>query len=203
MPILKRAPALFPADFFALESDWRWWVAHTLSRREKRVTGHLLELKIPFYLPLTEKTVRREGRTLTSFLPLFPGYVFFRADLLERRQAIESNLLAGVLDVPDQHQMADELADLWRLQRAGRRLTPHPYPGPGDEIRIVDGPFKDLRGKVIRTRGTLRLVVSITLLQRSVATEIDRDLAELEPAEPPAQRSRPHLVTSDRPRTTC
>lgn len=176
MPLLKREPDLFPGDLF-LVRDGRlpWWVAHVRSRQEKGLARHLLERQAPFYLPLAEKHVQRHGRERVSFLPLFPGYVFFRGSAEERLAALRSQLVVRTLDVRDQDLLHAELERIWRLQQAGERLVPHPYLGPGDEVDVVDGPLKGFSGVVLREAGQTRLVVSVTLLRRSVAAVVERD----------------------------
>lgn len=160
-------------------------MAYVRSRQEKGLARHLLERGVPFYLPQREKAVQRHGRRRVSHLPLFPGYLFFRG---ERREALTSNLVCQVLEVPDQAALESELASLWRLQESGAVLVPHPYLGPGDEVEIVDGPLRGWRGTILREKGRLRLVVSIALLRQSVAAEVDRD--RVAPARPPSRATR-------------
>lgn len=183
MPILKREPDLFPSDLFErADFDGSWWVAYARSRQEKGLARHLGEEGVAYYLPQYEKLVRRDGRRFVSFLPLFPGYVFLAGSLAERRAAVRSHLVVRFLEVQDQPRLRAELANLWMLQRSGAPLVPHTFVRPGDAVQVVDGPFKGLTGKVLREKGRLRLVVSISFLKQSVAAELDREL--LEPAPP-------------------
>lgn len=197
MPILKREVDLFPGDLFqAPHRGWPWRVAYVRSRQEKGLARHLLEGGVPFYLPQREKTVQRHGRRRVSHLPLFPGYLFFRG---ERREALTSNLVCQVLEVPDQAALEGELASLWRLQESGAVLVPHPYLGPGDEVEIVEGPLRGWRGTILREKSRLRLVVSVALLRQSVAAEVDRDWVI--PARTPSRgaRFREHDAVKHRP----
>src|SRR5439155_1836938 len=124
MPLLKRETEVFPQDLFDLPSDvFPWWVAHTRSRREKAVARHLEQNGVPFYLPQRERRVRRGGRTLTSYLPLFGGYVFFRGLSRERLEALRSQFLVGVLAVEAQELLTGELARLRSLQGLGASLA--------------------------------------------------------------------------------
>jgi transcription antitermination factor NusG len=189
VPILKREPDLFPSDLFErADLDGSWWVAYARSRQEKGLARHLGEEGVAYYLPQYEKLVRRDGRRFVSFLPLFPSYVFLLGSLAERRVAVRSHLVVRFLEVLDQQRLRHELANLWLLQRSGLPLVPHAYVRPGDAVQVVDGPFKGSTGKVLREKGTLRLVVSITFLKQSVAAELDREL--LEPAAPPPSWNR-------------
>ena len=77
---------------------------------------------------------------------------------------------------PAPRELATQLRSLWLLQMTGEPLVPHPYIGPGDEVEILAGSLRGYRGVVLRDKGRFRLVVSITLLRQSVATEIDRDV---------------------------
>ena len=181
MPLLKRGPEIFPQALFDLtEAQAPWFVAHTRSRQEKALTRHLLPLEVPFYLPVNERVVRRRGRTFTSYLPLFPGYVFLRGSSVERVAALRSNLIVRVLEVSEQDVLGRELRDLRRLQLAGASLEPAHDFAPGDAVRIADGPFRGYRGTVLQERGRLRLIVSVSMLRQSVAVELDR--ASLLPA---------------------
>jgi transcription antitermination factor NusG len=176
VPILKREADLYPANLFELSpAEHPWSVAYVRSRQEKGLARHLAGHGVGFYLPQSQKQVRRDGRTLVSHLPLFPGYLFFRGLAAARRTALASNLIVQVLPVLDQGRLDAELAGLWRLQREGLTLVPHPYLGPGDEVEVSDGPLRGLRGTVLREKGELKLVVSVSLLRRSVAAELDRD----------------------------
>lgn len=188
MPILKREVDLHPRHLFELSPVAHpWWVAYARSRQEKALARHLLGREVGFYLPQAEKQVRRAGRTFVSSLPLFPGYLFFRGTPEARREALRSNLIVEVLPVLDQERLQEELESLWRLQLSGAPLVPHPYLEVGDEVEIVDGPFRGWTGKVLREKGRLRLVVSVTFLRQSVAAELDREvLAPLRPR--PASR---------------
>ena len=196
MPILKREADLSPWHLFELSrTEQPWWVAWVRSRQEKGLARHLGGHGVGFYLPQAEKQVRRAGRTFVSSLPLFPGYLFFRGPSEARREALRSDLIVQVLPVLDQEGLHGELASLWRLQQSGAPLVSHPYLEAGDEVEVMDGPFRGWTGKVLREKGRLRLVVSITLLRQSVAAELDREvLAPLRP-RPPA-RALPTLRTA-------
>jgi hypothetical protein len=189
VPILKREADCFPSDLFELSPvDHPWWVAYVRSRQEKGLARHLAQEGVGFYLPQAEKRARREGRTFVSWMPLFPGYLFFRGGAAARRTSLRSDLIVQVLPVQDQERLDEELSGLWRLQLAGAPLVPHPWIEPGDEVEIVDGPFRGWKGTVLREKGRMRLIVSITLLRQSVAAELEREA--LAPVRPGRSRLR-------------
>lgn len=173
MPILEPEVALYPPTLFdSPEGASPWRVARVRSRQEKVLARHLLRSGVGYYLPLERKEVRRNGRRFVSHLPLFPGYVFFRG---ERTAALRSQVIVSLLEVQDQRLLGRELANLWSIQQAGLPLVAHPWLGPGDAVRIVDGPLKGWTGTVLREKGRLRLVVSVTFLRQSVAAELPRE----------------------------
>ena len=114
MPVLKREPDLFPEDVFAKREPW--WVAHVRSRQEKFLARHLAQHGIAYYLPQVEKRGRR-----TSFLPLFPGYVFFRGFDADTSRAVRSHVIVNLLSPSDQPSFASELRQRRSSNRAKRR----------------------------------------------------------------------------------
>jgi transcription antitermination factor NusG len=183
VPILKSEVALAPPDLFDLP-DLPWRVAYVRSRQEKELARLLLRAEVPYYLPLAEKRVRRAGRWFVSYLPLFPGYLFFRGPSSSEaaRRALWDQRVVSVLEVSDQSQLAAELRTIRRLQESGAAFEAHPYLGPGDPVEVVEGPFRGAAGTVLRSKGRARLVVSVTFLRQSVAVEFER--AALAPARP-------------------
>ncbi len=182
MPILKRETEIFPEGIFDLSDSW--WVAHTRSRQEKALARHLVPLEIPFYLPCREHRVRRAGRTFLTYLPLFPGYVFFRGSAANRQRALRSNLIVQILGVTDQELLSRELSQIRHLQESGADLIPYFELLPGDPVYVRDGPFKGYTGLVVRRRGQLRLVVTITMLRQAVTVEFERGAVVPAPAHP-------------------
>jgi transcription antitermination factor NusG len=175
MPVLKREPELFPENVLALSArEYPWWVAHTQSRQDKALARFLIPLGVPFYLPSREQRTRRAGRSFVSYLPLFPGYVFFRGSEAHRRAALRSNVIVRVLEVLDQDLLTGELSQVRRLQELGADLVSYPELVAGDPVDIVEGPFEGHRGVVLRNQGRLRLLVTISMLRQTVAVEFDR-----------------------------
>jgi transcription antitermination factor NusG len=187
MPLLKREVEMSHPNLFEFsEEELPWWVAHTRSRQEKALARFLRPLEIPFYVPQWQKKARRAGRNMVSYIPLFPGYVFFRGSVADRYATLQSGLLVSILEVTDQRLLHDELAQLRRLQHLGAELVPHRELHPGDPVRITEGPFSGYSGVVIRGQVRLRLVVSITMLRKTVAVEFDRAVLA---SERPTNRS--------------
>jgi transcription antitermination factor NusG len=175
MTLLRLETDLFPTDVFELsETAVPWWVAHVRSRQEKALARHLVQFGVPFYLPLHEKRVRRGGRQFVSHLPLFPSYVFCRGGGEERLAALRTHLVCQILDVAQQEVLNGELAQLRFLQESGVSLEPQPVFAPGDAVRVTEGPFEGYVGVVVRCGGRPRLIVSISMLRKSVAVEFDR-----------------------------
>ena len=176
MPILKREPDRFPKNLFDLPLEkYPWWVAHVKSRQEKALARHLHPLGIPYYLPQRVQQVRRAGRNFISYLPLFPGYLFFRGMDDDRYAVLRSNLIAQVIDVVDQPLLDAELGRLRALQERGLPLVSHPYIEPGSAVSINDGPFRGYTGVSVRAKGQLRIVVSVSMLRTSFLVELDRE----------------------------
>ena len=173
MPLLRKEPEIFPEDLFDLPEPWR--VAHVRSRQEKVLARHLLQRGVAFYAPQMERTVVRGGRRLTSHLPLFTGYVFFRGDASSRQTALRSNVVARLIDVEDQGLLNDELQQIRNLQLAGASLIPVEEFVAGDAVRIAEGAFAGYQGTVMRGARGDRLLVSVSLLRKTVAVEFPRE----------------------------
>jgi len=177
MPLLKIEPDIFPPHALELASEEHpWWVAHVRSRQEKALARYLRPLEVPFYVPQVENRKKRNGRQFVSYLPLLPGYVFFRGQARERLAALRSDLLVRVLEVSDQGRLTEELSQIRALQEAGASLVRLPDLVEGDPVRISAGPFSGYIGVVLRSQGRARLVVSVSMVRQSVAVEFPREL---------------------------
>ena len=168
MPILKREPDVFPESIFTMQEPW--WVAHVRSRQEKFLARHLVQNGIAYYLPQVEKRGRR-----SSFLPLFPGYLFFRGTDGDTSRALRSHVIVNLLAPFDQPSFHGEIHQLHDLQRTSGRLTPYPHLHAGDSVHIHEGIFAGYRGTILRERGTERLIISISFINQSVVVDLDRD----------------------------
>lgn len=177
MPILPKESDLYPDDLFAMPTaDAPWEIAHLRSRQEKTVARLLLDGGKPFYLPQVEQKKKSSGRTFVSHLPLFPGYIFLRRVKGLRETLWRTSAVVKMLEVPDQAQLTGELLQIRHLQVSGAVLTPRVDLVPGDAVRITEGVFTGYSGIVMEERGSLRLIVSVSTLRKSVDVEFPRDV---------------------------
>jgi transcriptional antiterminator RfaH len=168
---LKREPQIEPEEIFSLNAPWL--VAHVRSRQEKSLARHAHGQSIPFYLPQIEKSTERSGRRFSSYLPLFPGYFFFRGEAAARSGIVRSDLTVSILEVGDQQTLDRELWQIRTLQLAGASLRPVEIFEVGQAVSIAEGPFAGYQGVVSRTGRAERLIISISLLRKSVAVEME------------------------------
>ena len=185
MPILPKESDFYPDDLFELPTtEAPWEIAHLRSRQEKMVARLLREAEKPFYLPQIEKKKKSSGRTFISHLPLFPSYIFVRRVDGLRETLWRTSAVAKMLEVPDQAQLTAELLQIRQLQASGAVLTPIDELAPGDTVGINEGSFSGYTGVVLKERGSLRLIVSVSILHKSVAVEFPRDLlTRMNPSE--------------------
>jgi transcription antitermination factor NusG len=160
----------FPSD-----NGPQWFAAHVRSRHEKKVAMQLEKSDLECFLPLYEARHRWQDRNAKVSLPLFPGYVFTRIQAQERMRVLT---ISGVVSLVGVHGRPSPIAkqEIESLRLCLSRdgsLQPHPYLSSGRRVRITSGPFADAEGILARRKGRCRLVVSIHLLERSVAVEVD------------------------------
>ena len=178
MPLLRKETDCFPDALFALPAELRWSVAHVRSRQEKVLARQLLQGAIPFYLPQTERVKERASRRFHSYVPLFPGYVFYRGDEGARDLVLRSGVTAHIISVEDQELLASELEQIRQLQLAGASFTVYEELFPSDAVKITEGSFRGYRGVVVRGGRQDRLVVALTLLRKSFTVEFERQVLQ-------------------------
>lgn len=160
----------------------RWYAAYTTANHEKRVTAQLQERSMEHFLPVYESVRRWKDRKVKLQLPLFPGYVFVRMTLRDRLRVVQ---LPGVVRLVgfDGKPSALPDEDVEALQASlhnGARAEPHPYLTTGRRVRVKSGPLMGLEGVLVKRKKRARFVVSLQLIQRAMALEVEE--AELEPA---------------------
>jgi len=139
------------------------------------IAAQLLEQGYECFLPLY-KTVRRWSDRMKELeQPLFPGYLFSRFDFLNCRSllmtpGVQQVLGNGRSPVPVEEV---ELESIRQALRSGLPSQPWPYLQVGERVRVNYGSLNNLEGILINFKGSHRVVLSVTLLQRSVAMEID------------------------------
>jgi len=157
----------------------RWCVLWTHSNCEQLVHDQLAAKGFDLFLPTVEAWCRRGGVRRLSRLPLFRGYLFLR-DAMDKTSYIEVSKARGLVRVLgerwDQLDVVpdSEIHAVQRLMGSGLPMLPHPYLREGQRVRITRGPLADVEGIVVRMNHKKGLlVVSVNLLRRSIAVQLD------------------------------
>jgi transcription termination/antitermination protein NusG len=168
-----------------------WLAACVRSRHEKKVAQQLESHALQCFLPLYESVHRWKDRRATVSLPLFPGYVFARIAPAERMRILTTPGVVKLVTFQGQPAAIPdaEIDSLRHLCANEARMEPHPYLKIGRRVRINSGPFAGTEGVLLRRKGRFRFVLSLDLIARSVAMEIDD--CDVSPVfEPPSRTGR-------------
>ena len=153
------------------------WFALQVRSRWERSTAMLLSGKGYETLLPTYKLKRRwSGRPKEVIAPLFPGYVFCSFEVVKRLPIL---VTPGVIAVVGRGRVpvpmeASEISAIQALVSSGLPAEPCPYLEVGQKVRIESDALRGMEGILIAFKGSRRVVVSVSLLRRSVALEIDR-----------------------------
>jgi transcription antitermination factor NusG len=158
-----------------------WYAAYTSARHEKRVTEYLGGRSVECYLPLYKSVRRWQDRRKEVELPLFPGYVFVKIAYRSRLQVLTAPGVARIVSF-DGKPAAIRESEIEALRQGLSRTSgfePHPYLKVGRRVRVRSGPLSGMEGILTRRKDGFRLVLSIELIMRSVAAEVEE--ADVEP----------------------
>jgi transcription antitermination factor NusG len=155
-----------------------WFGIHVKSQCEVQAFDELVFRGFEAFLPRYEVKRRWSDRVKVLNLPLFPGYLFCRFEFSDRARVLLARGVVRILSVGSKPTpISDsEIRSVQTLVVSKAVLEPWPYLQSGTRVRIAAGPLAGVEGIVIRAEnGRSRVVVSVDLLQRAVATEIDRN----------------------------
>ena len=153
-----------------------WYALQVKARFEKYVTTQLESKGYETFLPTYISKRKWSDRVKSLSLPLFPSYVFCRFNVHARlpiviTPGVMTILGAGKIPAPIDEC---ELSAIRQITECQVRAEPCPYLAVGEVVRVESGPLEGLVGIVLRVKSSDRLVVSVSLLMRSVSVEINR-----------------------------
>lgn len=164
-----------------------WWALYTRHQHEKTVTEMLSAKGFEVFLPLYGSVRRWKDRSKKITLPLFPCYVFVRGGLDRRLQVVTTPGIHMILFHGERVAMIPR-AEIEAIRKAVEgpfRVEPHPFLKCGERVRVIRGSLFGVEGILVRKKNIHRLVLSVDMMAKSVAVEIDA--IDVEPA--PAQSS--------------
>lgn len=168
--LLLTNPGIAPEQLF-------WFAIQTRPRYEKKVTAELQEKGIKTFLPLHSASHQWSDRRRVVSLPLFPGYVFVQIalSLHARVSVLRTNGVVGFVGVrnmgipiPD-----GEIEAIQTVIKGGIAFEPYPYLKVGQSVRIRGGCLDGVSGVLEAVNGDRSLIVSVNLIQRSIAMRIE------------------------------
>ena len=153
-----------------------WFALQVRSRWENTTQGLLQNKGFETLLPTYPATRRWSDRSKVVQSPLFPGYVFCHFDIHNRLPVL---ITPGVISVVGRGKTPiavaeSEITALQLVIRSGIQAQPWPYLEIGERVRIQNDVLEGMEGILTSFKGNQRVVISVSLLQRSVALEIDR-----------------------------
>jgi transcription antitermination factor NusG len=152
-----------------------WYAAYTNARHEKVVAQQLQQRQVETFVPLYRSWHRWKDRRKQVELALFPSYVFVRIAARERLCVLQ---VPGVVNLVS---FNGQLAALPEHEINALRngldndiyAEPHPYLRIGRRVRVVAGPMAGTEGILSRKKDKCRVIISIEVLMRSIAVEVD------------------------------
>jgi transcription antitermination factor NusG len=180
-----------------------WYALHTNYQHEKAVARILTQKGFDIFLPLYDVAHRWKDRTKQLSLPLFPCYVFIQGGLDRRLQVLNT---PGVFDFVGWSGCAapipeEEIDAVLKMMEGSLKVEPHPFLKCGDWVRVKSGSLQGIEGILVRKKNLFRLVLSVEMLQKSVAVEVDVTAVESVTRPEVAHAHTPRVVdeASERP----
>jgi transcription antitermination factor NusG len=157
-----------------------WFAIYTKHQHEKLAACSLAYKGFEVFLPLYTAVRQWSDRTKELSLPLFPCYLFLRRGLEQRLSILTTPGVQGLVGfagvaaiIPDV-----EIEALRRSIARSVRVEPHPFLKCGDWVRVKCGPLEGIEGILVRNKSQFRLVLSVELVQKSAAVEVDAWVVE-------------------------
>jgi transcriptional antiterminator NusG len=163
----------------AQKENHPWYVVRVRPNSEWKTTASLEGRGYEVFLP-TSRRVKERARRRVLEVPLFPGYVFCRFD---RRNLVPIVSATGVVQVLSRDHRPEavdenEIFALRSMALAQLPMEPWPVFETGQTVRIPHGPLAGIEGRVVRDANRAKLIISVSLLRRSVAAQINREYLE-------------------------
>ena len=157
-----------------------WFALYTHPRHEKQVFEELANRGIEAFLPTYKVRRRWSDRYKVVEEPLFKNYLFVRLSLDRYHETLRPYGAVSFVKFDDKPaEIPDkEVESIRRLVTSELPYNPHPYLKVGRRVRVKTGPLEGCEGILTRKKGLARLVLSISMLQQSVAAEVDADSVE-------------------------
>jgi len=157
--------------------QWPWFAILVRTGRERTANLLLENAGYECFLPVSKCARRWSDRTKVIELPLFPGYLFCRMNPHNRLTVL---MTPGVMQIVGVGKTPipveeEEIEAIQRVQKSGLSAMPWPYMQIGNVAQILEGPLSGLTGIVVKIKSGVKLVLSVSLLQRSVAVEVERN----------------------------
>jgi transcription antitermination factor NusG len=176
----KRDPG---GDILASARDGKreWYAVYTMSRHEKRVAAHCERIAIEHFLPLY--TWRRSWKNRTTVdlqMPLFPNYIFVQLSPDDHGPLMRlPGVLSTVGNAAGPVAIQDSEMEMLRRIMDCKAIEPHAYITAGDKVRVKEGPLQGIVGVVLRKANGLRFIVTLDLIGKSVALDIESSALEV------------------------
>ncbi len=159
-----------------VEAESRWYAVYTRPRHEKVTAEELWQRQIECFLPLREVLSKWKDRKKRVQFPLFPGYLFVNTEMASHRIDVlrvpSVVRIVGFNGVPEPIP-TEQIQAVKNLVFHQMEFDPYPYLHAGDRVRITRGPLRGVEGILLEKKNRYRFVLSIELIQQSVACEID------------------------------
>ena len=154
-----------------------WFAIRVKSNFEKTASQILHQKGYTQFLPTYRTRNRWSDRIKTVERPLFPGYLFCRFDQQDRLPILVTPGVVNVVGIGKTPMPIPEveIEAVQAMVRSGLLTTPWPFVSVGQKLVIERGPLSGVEGILQEVKNRYRFIVSVNLLQRSVAAEVEAD----------------------------
>jgi transcription antitermination factor NusG len=162
------------------ESSGPWCALYVRHQHEKTVAQILTNKGIETLLPLYRSQRQWKDRVKQLWLPLFPCYLFLQTKCAHRLEVLTTPGVHGLVGIAGRATPIPqaEIDAVRQVIKKGVCVEPHDYLRCGDWVRVKSGPLQGIEGVMVRRKNQTRLVISVELLQKSAAVEVDVSMVE-------------------------
>ena len=164
-----------------MRSETLWYAIKVRTRAEERIAQHIAVKGYGVYVPTYLEMRQYSDRVRRTPVALFPGYVFCDLDIRQRLPILTIPGVEGFVSFGGEPTPVPntELNAVKGALDSGLGAHPCEYLKLGDKVRVQVGPMRGVEGILSREKTRSRLILSVHLLQRSLAVEVEREWLEL------------------------